>query len=98
MDEQLEIPATIKFSIPFEKITSIIPLEMFTPRQTDEDDIVTTDITQTCKEGHDEDMKKDNPGHSQAPQTQRPGVLEGRRRGRRRLPSPAQGRRGGRKD
>lgn len=40
MDEQqLEIPATIKFTIPFEKITSLIPLEFFKPPDTDEDDI-----------------------------------------------------------
>jgi hypothetical protein len=40
--EQLEIPenATIKFSIPFETITSLIPLSVFAPKQTDEDDIV----------------------------------------------------------
>lgn len=50
MDEQLEIPATIKFSIPFEKITSLIPLSMFAPKQTDEDDIEGEVVTQTEEE------------------------------------------------
>jgi len=46
MDEHLEIPATIKFMIPFEKITSLIDPNWLI-RNDDEDDNTTTDVTQT---------------------------------------------------